>query len=94
MKRLAATCLAVGALTAGCGITSGTVVGKAHDAESTVYVWQCMAYDAKSQCSFRQMVPYTTPECWRLDLADGGSTGDVCVPEAEWRKYAEGSRYP
>lgn len=79
-------------LTACGGISAGVVTAKHYDPESTVTTFQCMPM-GNNPCGM--LMPYidTTPECWRLDLRDGGKTGDTCVSKADWDRVQIGQHW-
>ncbi|WP_158881933.1 hypothetical protein [Amycolatopsis anabasis] len=80
---------------AGCSsVTSGTVTGKEYEPETTVLVPTCTIYDSKGMCVIWTPLPFTDPECWRLDLDDGKATGSVCVSRQDYDRYKKGDRYP
>lgn len=79
-----ALALAVVAL-AGCSsISAGRVTDKGYDPAYSITtittIGGCTCYPNTQDY----------PECWRLDIADHGETGWICVPEQVWNETAQG----
>ena len=71
-------------LVAGCAsVERGLVVGKAHDEEWVSFITQCVNI-GKNACGGMIQIPVVNPECWRLELRNGGDTGAVCVDAERW----------
>lgn len=78
----------------GCGLDHGTVTGKGYEPSYVDYETQCMGFDAKGMCNYWMPMPYTRPECWRLDLRDGDDTGSTCVDRSTWDRIRTGQTFP
>jgi hypothetical protein len=97
--------VAVAVALAGCGsdITHGTITGKQyvpgrqHTDMEPVYGTRCSRVGRSSSCStvVTAWIPVsvTNPECYQLNLKQGGDDGSVCVSPVEYDRAQIGGQW-
>lgn len=97
IRKLAVAAALLLCLTACDNATTGTVTSRQHVPQhDELSYFQCVAYDAKSNCAVQIPIYETVAECWKVNFHNDkdDENGSACVDQRDYETYKLGDQFP